>query len=108
VTPVVIGYNWQGREARNWYSDNEHPQRAIFVDKEVLDPAHPTKENPGRPDFKKRLLQACGSIRPGPVISESSYPGVPPRRYYLTMCENMVPDAIAILRWEREPSVASR
>jgi hypothetical protein len=108
VTPVVIGYNWQGREARNWYSDNEHPQRAIFVDKEVLDPAHPTKENPGRPDFKKRLLQACGSVRPGPVISESSYPGVPPRKYYLTICDNMVADGIAILRWEREPSVASR
>jgi hypothetical protein len=102
VTPVVIGYDWQGRESRNWYSDAEHPKRAIFLDKEELDPLHPTADNRGRPDFKKRLGQACGSVRPGPVL-EYSYAGVPPRKYYTTFCDDMVPDGIAILRWETEP-----
>ncbi len=101
VTPVVIGYDWQGREARNWYRDAEHPKRAIFLDKEELDPVRPTADNRGRPDFKARLSQACGRVRNGPVL-EYSYAGVPPRKYYTTFCDNMVAGGIAILRWERE------
>jgi len=105
ITPVIIGYDWQGREARNWYRDDEHPQRAIFVDKEELDPVHPTAQNRGRPDFKKRLTQACGVVRKGPVF-EISYAGVPPRKYYTTYCDQMVAGGIAILRWEREPGAS--
>jgi hypothetical protein len=101
VTPIVIGYDWQGRESRNWYTDGEHPKRAIFLDKEELDPLFVTPANRGRPDFKARLAQACGAVRKGPVL-EYSYAGVPPRKYYTTFCERMVPDGIAILRWERE------
>jgi hypothetical protein len=101
ITPIVIGYDWQGRESRNWYSDAEHPRRAIFLDKEELDPVHPTDANRGRPDFKARLAQACRSVRNGPVL-EYSYAGVPPRKYYTTFCDDLVPDGIAILRWERE------
>jgi 4-amino-4-deoxy-L-arabinose transferase-like glycosyltransferase len=101
VTPIVIGYDWQGRESRNWYADAEQPKRAIFLDKEELDPLHPTEANRGRPDFKARLREACGSVRTGPVL-EYSYAGVPPRKYYTTFCENMVAHGIAILRWERE------
>ncbi len=101
VTPVVIGYDWQGRESHNWYSDAEHPRRAIFLDKEELDPAHPTPNNRGRPDFKAQLARACGSVRPGPVL-EYSYAGVPPRKYYTTFCDKIVPDGVRILRWEAE------
>jgi 4-amino-4-deoxy-L-arabinose transferase-like glycosyltransferase len=101
VTPIVIGYNWQGREARNWYRDDEHPVRAIFVDKEELDPAHPTPQNRGRPDFKAKLGEACATVRPGPTL-EYSYAGVPPRKYYTTFCDGLAPDGMRILRWERD------
>ncbi|GAC1422822.1 MAG: hypothetical protein NVSMB64_31100 [Candidatus Velthaea sp.] len=108
VTPVVIGYNWQGRESRNWFREDEHPARAIFVDKEELDPAHPSKENPGRPDFKLQLARACGGVRPGPVL-EYSVMGIPPRKYYTTFCERIKPGGLRILRWETGAgSVASR
>lgn len=108
VTPIVIGYNWQGRESRNWYKDDERPRRAIFVDKEELAPAHPNAENRGRPDFVQKLGEACGAVRSGPVL-EYSYAGVPPRKYYVTFCEKIVPDGLRILRWERDPShVAER
>ncbi|MFN2461029.1 MAG: ArnT family glycosyltransferase [Candidatus Velthaea sp.] len=102
VTPIVIGYDWQGRESRNWYGDEEHPARAVFVDKEELDPLYPTPGNPGRADFKTRLAQACGAVRKGPVL-EYSYAGVPPRKYYTTYCDRIVRDGIRILRWERGP-----
>jgi 4-amino-4-deoxy-L-arabinose transferase-like glycosyltransferase len=104
VTPIVIGYDWQGRESRNWYRDDQHPRRAIFLDKEELDPLVPTAQNRGRPDFKARLHEACANVHPGPVL-EYSYAGVPPRKYYTTFCDDMVPDGIAILRWEREAPV---
>jgi hypothetical protein len=107
VTPIVIGYNWQGRESRNWYRDNEHPVRAIFVDKEELDPAHPTPANRGRPDFKAQLGEACGSVRPGPTL-EYSYAGVPPRKYFTTFCDALVPDGLRILRWEEGPALRPR
>jgi len=105
VTPVVIGYNWQGRESRNWFRDDEHPTRAIFVDKEELDPLVPTKENPGRPDFKLHLARACTSVRSGPIL-EYSVMGIPPRKYFTTFCEGMKPDGLRTLRWESEPAVA--
>jgi 4-amino-4-deoxy-L-arabinose transferase-like glycosyltransferase len=100
LTPIVIGYDWQGRESRNWYRDSEHPKRAIFLDKEELDPLHPTPLNRGRPDFKARLAQACGTVRKGPVL-EYSYAGVPPRKYYTTFCDDLAPDGVRILRWEQ-------
>ena len=100
VTPIVIGYDWQGRESRNWYSDAEHPKRAIFLDKEELDPQHPSALNRGRPDFKARLMQACGAVRKGPVL-EYSYAGVPPRKYYTTFCDDLAADGLRILRWEQ-------
>jgi hypothetical protein len=99
VTPVVIGYDWQGRESRDWYADTEHPKRAIFLDKEELNPPHPTDANRGRPDFVARLNAACGRVRKGPVL-EYSYAGVPPRKYYTAFCDNIVPDGLRILRWE--------
>jgi hypothetical protein len=103
VPPVVIGYDWQGRESRNWYPDAQQPRRAIFLDKEELAPAHPTPQNRGRPDFAGRLARACGRVRPGPVLSYS-YAGVPPRRYYVTYCDALVPQAMPILRWEDLPA----
>jgi hypothetical protein len=100
VTPIVIGYDWQGRESRNWYGDAEHPKRAIFLDKEELDPQHPSALNRGRPDFKARLMQGCGAVRKGPVL-EYSYAGVPPRKYYTTFCDDLAPDGLRLLRWEQ-------
>ena len=92
VTPVLIGYDWQGREARAWYPDGMHPERALFVDKEPL---------ASRPDFAKHLARACARVVDG-GIHGYSYAGAPPRYYYFTWCEGMAPDALAILRWERE------
>jgi hypothetical protein len=31
-----------------------------------------------------------------------SFGGTTPRAYYFTWCDGLVPDGIAILRWERE------
>ena len=92
VTPVVIGYNWQGREARAWYPDGEHPERALFVDKEPL---------ASRPDFQIHLRRACGDVVDGGAHGYR-YGSAPPRYYYFTWCERLAPDGLAILRWERE------
>jgi hypothetical protein len=35
VPPVVIGYDWQGRLSRDWYSSTARPARMLFVDKET-------------------------------------------------------------------------
>jgi len=108
VTPIVIGYDWQGREARNWYRDSQHPTRAIFLDKEVLAPEHPSPQHPGRPDFAAKLALACGHVRPLPTL-EIGFLNVPKRPYYLTLCDEMKPDALRILRWETDaPRVAKR
>ncbi len=90
VAPVVIGYNWQGRESRRWYPASNQPKRALFVDKETL---------ASRPDFAARLALACDRVVPAPSLSYS-YAGVPPRAYYLTWCEGMKPEGIRLLRWE--------
>ena len=90
VAPVVIGYNWQGRESRRWYPASNQPKRALFVDKETL---------ASRPDFAARLALVCARVVPAPSLSYS-YAGVPPRAYYLTWCEGMKPEGIRRLRWE--------
>jgi hypothetical protein len=98
VAPVVIGYNWQGRESRGWYPDAAQPQRALFVDKEPL---------ATRPDIASHLRRACAHVVDGGT-HPYSFGGTTPRAYYFTWCEGLVPGGIAILRWEREPeNVAS-
>jgi len=93
VTPVVIGYDWQGRESRAWYPDSMHPARALFVDKEPL---------ATRPDIRAHLERACEHVADGGTRAYR-YAAAPARTYYLTWCEGLVPDGLAILRWEREP-----
>ncbi len=94
ITPIVIGYNWQGRESRHWYTDAERPERALFVDKEPL---------ATRPDIAAHLHRACARVTDG-GIHPYSFGGTTPRAYYFTWCEGLEPDGIAILRWEREPA----
>ena len=93
IAPVVIGYDWQGREARRWYPDARHPVRALFVDKEPLS---------SRPDIALHLHRACGSVVDGGVHG-FAYGGALPRDYYFTWCDGLAADGLAILRWEREP-----
>jgi 4-amino-4-deoxy-L-arabinose transferase-like glycosyltransferase len=92
VTPAVIGYDWQGRESRAWYPDSMHPARVLFVDKEPLST---------RPDFQRHLARACTQVRDG-GIHTYRYVDAPPRSYYFTWCDSPLPEALAILRWERE------
>lgn len=92
LVPVVIGYDWQGRESRNWYPDSEHPPSALFVDKEPL---------ASRPDFLIHLRRACGRVVDG-GIHAYRYGAAPARDYYFSWCERLAPDGLAILRWERE------
>jgi hypothetical protein len=94
IRPVVIGYDAQGGEARRWFTDLDHPLRALFVDKVPL---------ASRPDFSAQLARACARVTPGPVLSYRFSPredGVPPRRYYTTWCDGMSRNAVATLRWE--------
>ncbi len=93
IAPVVIGYDWQGRESRSWYPDDRRPVRALFVDKEPLKT---------RPDIAKHLRRACSSVTDG-GIHPYSFGGTTPRNYYFTWCDGLVPDGLSILRWEREP-----
>lgn len=85
LEPVLIGYDAQGEEARGWFTDAQHPARALFVDKVPL---------ASRPDFAKQLGLACGRVRSGPVL-DYRY-----RRYFTTWCDNMASGAIATLRWQ--------
>jgi hypothetical protein len=94
IAPVVIGYNWQGRQSRDWYPDDRRPARALFVDKEPLST---------RPDIARHLHRACARVSDG-GIHAYSFGGTTPRAYYFTWCEGLDPDGLAILRWEREPS----
>ena len=94
VAPVVIGYDWQGRESRTWFPDGERPARALFVDKEPL---------ASRPDIAKHLRRACTQVVDGGV-HPYSFGGTTPRAYYFTWCDGLGVDGLAILRWEREPS----
>ena len=93
IAPVVIGYDWQGRESRTWYPDAERPTRALFVDKEPL---------ATRPDIALHLQRACARVVDGGV-HPYRFGGTTPRAYYFTWCEGLGPESLAILRWEREP-----
>lgn len=98
LQPVVIGYDAQGEEARSWFTDREHPVRALFVDKV---PLHT------RPDFSAQLARACARVVPGPVLSyrfSAGDSGDPPRRYFTTWCEGMARGAVATLRWQNAKS----
>ena len=97
IAPVVIGYDWQGRESRAWYPDERRPRVALFVDKEPLST---------RPDIASHLQRACGRVVDG-GIHPYSFGGTTPRAYYFTWCEDLAPDGLAILRWEREGKPAS-
>jgi len=92
VPPVVIGYNWQGRESRRWYSSSNRPGRALFVDKEPLST---------RSDFAARLALACAHVSDGGARSYR-YGSAPARQFYFTWCEGLKPDGLAILRWEQQ------
>jgi len=94
IAPVVIGYNWQGRESRAWYPDDRRPPSALFVDKEPLST---------RPDIARHLRRACARVVDGGT-HPYSFGGTTPRAYYFTWCEGLQPDGLAILRWEREPA----
>jgi len=94
VEPVVIGYDWQGRESREWYPDDRRPERALFVDKEPLST---------RPDIERHLRRACTRVIAGGTHPYHT-PNTPPRNYFFTWCEGLAPDGLAILRWEREPN----
>ncbi len=94
VAPIVIGYDWQGRESRRWYPDARSPQRALFVDKEPLS---------SRPDIALHLHRACTRVVDAGVHGYA-YGGTTPRDYYFTWCDGLVPGGLAILRWEREPA----
>jgi len=98
IAPVVIGYDWQGRESRAWYPDGTHVHRALFVDKEPL---------ATRPDFSIHLRRACARVIDGGT-HPYSFGGTTPRAYYFTWCEGLASDGLAILRWEREPEAAAR
>ncbi len=93
VLPVVIGYDWQGRESRGWFPDGEHPARALFVDKEPL---------ASRPDIALHLHRACARVVDGGVHAYN-LGGSIRRAYYFTWCDGLESDGLAILRWEREP-----
>jgi 4-amino-4-deoxy-L-arabinose transferase-like glycosyltransferase len=93
IAPVVIGYDWQGRESRAWFPSTMRPQRALFVDKEPL---------ATRPDFQAHLARACSRVVDGGAHAYS-FGSAPARTFYFTWCESMKADSVAILRWEREP-----
>ncbi|HEX3550791.1 MAG TPA: glycosyltransferase family 39 protein [Candidatus Elarobacter sp.] len=105
IPPVVIGYDHQGQESRNWYDAEMRPRRILFVDKEplVARPEHP-EDKGGRPDFYKRFEAACGEVRAGPTLGYSytdpTGHSVPARTYFLTWCDDPRPNAIRYLRWE--------
>ena len=92
IEPVVIGYNWQGRESRAWYPSSMRPARALFIDKEPL---------ATRPDFGTRLERACVRVLDGGTHAYR-YGTAPPRTFYFTWCEGLRPDGLAILRWETQ------
>lgn len=91
LVPLVIGYDWQGREARRWVSSQASFPVALFVDKEPL---------ADRMDFQQRLAQACRAVRPGPVLSYTVAGDIPARVYSTTWCLGMRPRGVGILRWQ--------
>lgn len=93
MTPVLIGYDWQGRELWHWYSEAPVHGTALWIDKVPLR---------DRPDFARRLLLACGRVEPGPVFSYA-IGALPVARFPTSWCLDMKPRAISILRWEKTP-----
>jgi hypothetical protein len=93
LMPVVIGYAWQGRELRHWYTEAPAHGAALWVDKV------PLRE---RPDFARRLLLACGRVEPGPIFNYT-IGALPTARFPTSWCLDMKPRAIPILRWEQSP-----
>lgn len=89
LSPVVIGYDAQGAEARKWFTDRDRPVRALFIDKVPL---------ATRADFSAQLARACGRVIPGPTLAYKY------RRYFTTWCYGMSPNAVATLRWQTPKS----
>ena len=102
IPPVVIGYDWQGKESHEWITHIHGPRTALFVDKESLVPLpavpgkHPEEE--GRADFRAQLGNACARVEPGPILYYDAGMGVPPRPYYLTWCYGLTDRGLALLR----------
>jgi len=90
VPPVVIGYDRQGRQARQWFDHDAQPRQVLFVDKEPL---------ATRLDFAKQFARACGEVVPDGTRSYR-YEGVLARTYYLTRCLSPKREALRILLWE--------
>jgi len=88
ITPVVIGYDLQGRESRAWLQ-GPVPSTAIFVDKETL-------RTP--PDFARQLA------REGAPVSDDGarnyyVKGILARTFYFTRCTGLTPEGFSLLRW---------
>jgi hypothetical protein len=104
VPPVVIGYNWQGQEAKRWYNADATPSLILFVDKEPLRPRarHP-EDKFGRPDFARQLDRACSLVLPGPTLGYEFHDSlgntVPVRPYFTTWCTPRA-HALRILQWD--------
>ncbi|MGH7749455.1 MAG: hypothetical protein ACREQ5_32515, partial [Candidatus Dormibacteria bacterium] len=90
--PVVVGYDWQGRQSRAWFPDDRDPAAGLFVDKEPLRT---------RPDIAAHLARACARVEDGGTHAYA-IGALPARDYYFTWCLGMKPQGLAILRWERE------
>jgi 4-amino-4-deoxy-L-arabinose transferase-like glycosyltransferase len=91
VAPIVIGYDWQGRESRRWYGSAQRPANALFVDKEPL---------ATRPDIANRLHAACARVEDAGERAYRVVRGVPARTYYLTECQGLAANGLKVLRWE--------
>ena len=98
ITPLVIGYDWQGAESRHWVTHIDGARTALFVDKESLVPLG--KNEPGRDDFRRQLGRACARVERGPTLHYDAGMGVPPRPYFLTWCDGLTDEGLAILRWQ--------
>lgn len=90
IAPVIVGYDWQGREARAWYASSSRPRRVLFVDKVPF---------ATRPDFQQRFGRACARVYDGGVHAYG-YGGTPPRNFYFTWCDGLIDGGLALLRWE--------
>ncbi|HXW77287.1 MAG TPA: glycosyltransferase family 39 protein, partial [Candidatus Eremiobacteraceae bacterium] len=89
VPPVVIGYDEQGRESRNWYDPGAAPASALFFDKEPL---------ATRPDMREALARACASVTVEPDLSYE-YAGEPVRTFYVTRCDGLTPGGMRFLQY---------
>jgi 4-amino-4-deoxy-L-arabinose transferase-like glycosyltransferase len=90
IAPAIIGYDWQGREARAWYPSASRPKRVLFVDKVPF---------ATRPDFQGQFAKACARVYDGGVHAYG-YGGAPPRNFYFTWCDGLKDGGIGVLRWE--------